>query len=627
MKKANYTIGLAGHIDHGKTSLTKALTNIDTDRLKEEKERNISIELGFAPLKIDGVDMNISIIDVPGHERFIRQMIAGVAGIDLVLIVIAADEGIMPQTEEHIHILSYLKIEQAIIVLTKINKVDEELLELVHEDVKEFMQHTPFSNSPIVQVDSVEGVGMHELKRHIENSLKNAPNRNESAPFRMPIDQVFSINGVGTIARGTIYEGSVQKEDTLYILPSNQVTKARQVQVHSVDVGQAAAGQRAAIQLAGIAKQEVKRGEILVKSPENFTKTNIIDLSLQVAPNLTSAVKQRSPIKFHTGASEVYGTIVFFDRNKLEGKNEEIVCQVRLQDDIVVKRGDRFVLRRATPMETIGGGWIINPKGEKYKFGQATIDKLMKWKEGSPKEQITNTVSLNGWIKKQDLLKEFSLDLETLEKYLSELKKDSIIEIREYVTTKELYQQLVKRNIKQLQHYHAQFPMRKGMNKPEFLQVLPIPKQIHEDLLQHWIEEGYIKLEEQFVSIRSFQRKLPSQWEKKLLEIMNQMKIDGLKVQEWDQYVTGIPKEVQEDFKQYLLEEKKVYHYFDNYYIHQDTFETSVQHLKKSFPAQFELKDAKEKLDLSRKYLIPFLELLDKLQLTKRVENKRMWIK
>lgn len=309
MGKKYFTIGMAGHIDHGKTSLTKALTNIDTDRLKEEKERQISIEPGFAPLYEDE-DLEVSVIDVPGHERFIRQMIAGVAGIDLVILVVAADEGVMPQTKEHLQILGFLGIEKGIVVISKADRVDEEFIGLVEEEILLELEGTVFEGSPSVLVDSLSLRGMEELKVLIEDELKEITPRGTTGAFRLPIDQAFSVKGQGTVVRGTVYEGSVEEGQQLKILPSGIETRARQIQVHRKQAEKAFAGQRTAINLSGVAKEDAARGQVLV-SADSFTVTNVFDASIRTAEGLESAIKQRMPVKCHIGTAEVMGRIVF----------------------------------------------------------------------------------------------------------------------------------------------------------------------------------------------------------------------------------------------------------------------------------------------------------------------------
>ena len=329
MEKRYFTIGMAGHIDHGKTSLTKALTNVDTDRLKEEKERQISIELGFAPLYEDD-EIQISVIDVPGHERFIRQMIAGVAGIDLVVLVVAADEGVMPQTREHLDILKFLGVKNGLVAISKIDRVDEEFIELVKDDILEELTGSVFEGAPFVLVDSLSKKGIDELKDLIIKTLKEQEMRDAKGAFRLPIDQVFTVKGQGTVVRGTVYEGTVEEGQTLKIMPEGLEVKARQIQVHHKQAQKAYAGQRTAINLSGVSKEDLERGDVLVSS-EHFIVTKTVDVAIRVVEDLDHMVKQRMPIKLHIGTTEVMGRIVFFDRNELKEENGEILCQLRLR--------------------------------------------------------------------------------------------------------------------------------------------------------------------------------------------------------------------------------------------------------------------------------------------------------
>jgi selenocysteine-specific elongation factor len=628
MEDKHFTIGMAGHIDHGKTALTKALTNIDTDRLKEEKERKISIELGFAPFTLEtNPEIHISIIDVPGHERFIRQMIAGVAGIDLVLIIIAADEGIMPQTKEHIHILSLLNIHNAIVVLTKIDKVELDDLARVKEEVDTFLKNTPYHQSPLVMVDSLSGEGIENLKKVISEKLKITTIRNTKAPFRMPIDQVFTISGVGTIVRGTVYEGTLSKDNRFYILPGQKETKARTLQVQSKPVETAFAGQRLAIQLAGLHKNEIKRGDVVVQEPSYFTITNTMDVAMQFLSDIKTPVKQRSPIKLHTGAAEVYGQIVFFDRNEESGGNE-VLCQVRLQEEIVVKRGDRFILRRATPMETLGGGWIINPSGEKYKFGEQTIQRLTQLKEGTDEEQIIRFLK-DKWANTTNMIKELAMDSEKLQRILAELVNEGkVIELESYYTSQQHYSKLLQKAIKILKSYHQQCSIRQGMNKAEFLKNLIIPKSIQDALISKWGQDNLIKQQNYFIALPNFQPHLPEKWEKSISSILSQLKQDGLNVKPWDEYITvkKIPKKLAKDVKQYLLDKKSIYFITDKMAIHADVIKQKTDLLRKKTGEFFTIKEAKDILQSSRKYVIPFLEFLDSLKITARENDYRKWL-
>ncbi|WP_117170359.1 selenocysteine-specific translation elongation factor [Paraliobacillus sediminis] len=626
MEESYYTIGMAGHIDHGKTTLTKALTNVDTDRLKEEKERGISITLGYAPIHTqDGT--HVSIVDVPGHERFIRQMIAGVAGIDLVVLVIAADEGVMPQTREHIEILEFLGVKHAIIAVTKIDRVEADMLELVSLDIADNLEGTAFEHSEVFYVDSVSGKGIDQLKDQIFRQVNTIENRDRYGSFRMPIDQVFTVQGQGTIIRGTIYEGIVKQASQLTVLPSRKKVRARNIQVHNNDVKDARAGQRTAINLGGIDREEIQRGDVLVTS-EHFLVTQTIDVSIRFVKAIRHTLKQRAPVKVHIGTSEVIGKIVFFDRNELTEETEEVLCQIRLDNEVVARRGDRFILRRPTPVETIGGGWVIDPLGEKYRFGIETIEVLEKKKQGSPVDLIVDALSHDGLLSLDQLIQLTSLDKEVVAKLV---ENDQFISLssKKYARKKDV--EIIKDMlVTELNHYHQAFPMRIGMNKAELIQLVQahFPKQLVVYTLEEAIAEGIIKKESQFIAVTSFLPHLPEKWAKRMVEIIQTVAADGLSVQKWEDYFIGTPfsqKEVDE-LKNYLLQTEQAYQLTAELLVDKKAFELAIHTLQQQTGDSFNLKDAKEIWHVSRKYLIPLLELLDQLDLTKRGETKRYWI-
>jgi selenocysteine-specific elongation factor len=627
MDKHYFTVGMAGHIDHGKTSLTKALTNVDTDRLKEEKERQISIELGFAPLEL-GDNLFASVIDVPGHERFIRQMIAGVAGIDLVILVVAADEGVMPQTKEHLDILSFLGIKKGIVAITKIDKVESDFVELVQEEIKEQLQETVFADSPIIMVDSLKGIGISELKQQIKEDLLQTEERNANGAFRLPIDQVFTVKGQGTVVRGTVYEGHVMEGQSLLILPSRKETKARQLQVHHRPAEKVVAGQRVAINLSNVNKEDLERGDVLVDK-EHFVVTNTIDISLAFIGSLKRPIKQRTPVKLHLGTSEVMGKIVFFDRNEVEGDVGEVLCQLRLDEDIVTKRGDRFILRRPTPTETIGGGWVLDPHGQKYRYGEATIAMLHKKKEGTPTQRVLDLLKEKKYLHKKDILQ------------LTSLKEDQLVDIKEestdiikvmqgYALQSEQETFLVKVN-ELLANFHEKYPMRFGMNKAELIGFLShtAPKEwatfvIDQALLHHRLHKY-----EQFISSIDFEPTFPANWKKRIETMLAEIEQDQLNVKAWDEYgqKSGIPKDVLEELKHFLRQRSKVYFIDEKYAITKLTLTEAVKKLHSNTGGSFNLKEAKDCLDVSRKYLIPFVELLDSLGITKRQDQNRVWVR
>ncbi|ULT59085.1 selenocysteine-specific translation elongation factor [Neobacillus drentensis] len=627
MEKRYFTIGMAGHIDHGKTSLTKALTNVDTDRLKEEKERQISIELGFAPLYEDE-EIQISVIDVPGHERFIRQMIAGVAGIDLVVLVVAADEGVMPQTKEHLDILKFLGVKNGIVAISKMDRVDEEFIELVKDDILGELAGTVFEDAPFVLVDSLSKKGIPEIKELIIDTLKGLEMRDAKGAFRLPIDQVFTVKGQGTVVRGTVYEGTVEEGQVLKIMPKGLEVRARQVQVHHHPAKKAYAGQRAAINLSNVSKEDLQRGDVLVSS-EHFIVSKTVDVAIRVVEDLEHIVKQRMPIKLHIGTAEVMGRIVFFDRNEIKEENGDILCQLRLEEEILTKRGDRFILRRPSPQETIGGGWVIDPRANKYRFGNQTIEELEKKKAGTPRERITAALMDAKSLPLTELIKRTALDDSTLMEHL--VHPEFVFYNGKEYTLKLLIDSIEEDMFDVLQEFHQYYSMKAGMNKAELLQSLQkrFPKSLLDFVVENGITSGAFKRKEQFVSLAGFVPHVPKSWAKRAENLLQDLKKDGLKVRYLKDYFSaaGIPESIEYDLRKFLEDQHLLVQLDDQFAYHGDVFKEAVEKLQKGTSDEFEVGAAKDVLDLSRKYMIPFLERLDAKGITKRVENKRVWKK
>jgi selenocysteine-specific elongation factor len=630
MKDRFYTIGMAGHIDHGKTALTKALTNIETDRLKEEKERNISIELGYAPLKLN-TEFEVSIIDVPGHERFIRQMIAGVTGIDMVLLIVAADEGIMPQTKEHIEVLSFLGIKRGLIVITKIDRVDEDFVELVKEDIKVHVEGTFLEQAPLAFVDSMSGKGIDELKNIIQIELVDIPGRGSyyQGAFRLPIDQVFTVHGQGTVVRGTAYEGTVREGDILEILPQGEKVRVRQMQVHHQAKKEAHAGQRVALNLGGLSKDMISRGDVLV-SPNHFSRTDTIDISLQTVKTLKLSIKQRSLVKVHIGTAQVLGTVVFFDRNQLE-EDEEILCQVRLNEPIVTKRGDHFILRRPTPPEIIGGGTVIDSFGKRYRFGEETVRMLVRKKEGTSSDRILDALKEHKLMSIKQLVQETNLIEETVVESIQVLlEQGGVIQFIEgYFMISEIYNEMTNIVQLDLQEYHLKFPMRIGKNKAEIIQSLKayVPQKTAEIMIDQLIKEKKLERKEQFLTGVGFEPNYPEKWRNRIENLLKKLQGQGLNVDPWEELVSkeGIPKEMHDDLK-FFLQSKGITYYLDGKYtIHSKVFEYNLHKLIDKTKGEFTLKEAKDVLTVSRKYVVPFLELLDHLAITERKGANRLW--
>ncbi len=623
-----YTIGMAGHIDHGKSALTKALTSKDMDRLKEEKERKITIELGYASFQLG--EFQTSIIDVPGHEKFIRQMIAGVAGIDLVLLVIAGDEGVMPQTREHMEILSFLGIHHSLIVVTKMDRVEENFVELIIDDIGSEVKGTVFEQAEIVYVDSLSGKGIDKLKIAIENKLTQIEQRNDKGIFRMPIDQVFTLQGHGTIVRGTIYEGGINVGDTLHLLPQNHPVKVKQLQVHNLEMGAAIAGQRVAVNLSGVNKREVKRGDSLVSST-NFPMTRVIDISLQTVKKLKLPIKQRAPIKFYVGTSEVMGKIVFFDRSELK-QQEQVLCQIRLEKPIAVIRGDRFVIRRPSPVETIGGGWIIDPLGQKYRFGEQTIANLERKMESTPEERLLDALNEQPMMTKEQLTQRTSIPKEDMQSLLISLSQaGKVLEIESNVYTLTSRYNEISRTIRdQLQKYHETNPLRMGLNKAECIQALQhhAPKKLIEAVIELEIESGHVSKYKHCITLHRFVPHPPEKWKPNIETALKQLESDELHVEPWNDYLVNskVPAPLHSDVKHYVLEQNLVFSLDDQHLIHEQVYRSQIKKLYEATGGkEFTVQDAKNVLLISRKYLLLFLEMLDQQHVTQRDQDQRKW--
>jgi len=349
----NVIVGTAGHVDHGKTCLIQALTGVNTDRLKEEKRRGITIELGFADMP-NSKDLSIGVIDVPGHEKFIKNMLAGIGGIDIVLLVIAADEGVMPQTKEHFEIIKMLYINQGIIVLTKVDMVDEEWLEVVKDDIKEYVTGTFLEQAPIIEVSSYTGQNIAELKELICNIAEKSSNRREEPELlRIPVDRVFTIDGFGTVITGTLIEGTISVGDEVEIYPKGKIAKVRNLQVHGNMVEKAFAGQRTAVNLTNIKKEELKRGDVLA-SKGTLTPTMMADVKIDMFKDSPRTLVNGSRLHLYYGSAEVLCKVVLLDADVLES-GQSGYAQLRLEEEIAIKKDDRFILRFNSPQESICG--------------------------------------------------------------------------------------------------------------------------------------------------------------------------------------------------------------------------------------------------------------------------------
>lgn len=508
----NIIVGTAGHVDHGKTCLIRALTGTDTDRLKEEQKRGITIENGFADMTCG--DYNISIIDVPGHEKFIRNMLAGIGGIDMVLLVVALDEGVMPQTVEHLHILDMLGIRRGIIVFTKRDMVDDEdWIQLVEEDTRELVKGTFLEDAPSIEVAAFEGYHIEELKQLIVSQIDDALLKNNAEElFRLPIDRVFTIQGYGTVITGTLIEGTIQKGDEVEIFPEDQKVKVRNVQVHNESVDAAFAGQRTALNLAGIGKDELNRGDVLAY-PDSLEPSMMADVYLELFDDIEYEVLNNSRVHFYCGSTEVIGKVVLLDRDAAE-PGDKCYAQIRFEKEVAFKREDRFIVRFYSPVVTIGGGRILDAHPAKHKRNRDSVIRALDIKDHGEIGEIAEQYILEG---SAQLLTEpvLAARLRIGQEQCHAIVQDLIAQKRIQLVGKYLMHEVYLKGAFEagaeiLAAFHKENPLTPGMLKEEFysrlMKDLRIEdKQAGQGIGRCMLDAGKIREEANAIALSDFQ--------------------------------------------------------------------------------------------------------------------------
>ncbi len=507
-------VGTAGHIDHGKTTLIRALTNRDTDRLKEEQKRGISIELGFTYFDLPS-GKRAGIIDVPGHEKFIKNMLAGVMGIDIVLLVIAADEGVMPQTSEHLAILDLLGIDKGFIVMTKADLVEKEWIELVEEDIRESVKGSFLENAPIIPVSSVTRNGIEEITKLIDELAQEVEMRDVDDMPRLPVDRVFSIAGFGTIVTGTLLSGKFNVGDEIQIFPGENIGRIRSLQVHDEDVSIAYAGQRVAINISGIKKSEIERGDV-VAPIDSMKKTMMLDAKVKLIEDMDRSIENRTRLRLYIGSKEVLCRIILLDRDVIN-PGEEAYAQLRLEEETVAKRGDRFILRFYSPMYTIGGGKVLEPNPNKKKrFDEKAIEELKIKEEGESIDIIERIILDNS--KKFPTIKEIATMTAILEENVRKdiealANKDKLVLFNltkeVYVIHIDYFNSLKEDILKELEEFHKKYPLKSGMSKEEIRSKFlgNANPRVGDRFIELLVEMNYIDKNMEKVHIKGFEIK------------------------------------------------------------------------------------------------------------------------
>lgn len=627
-------LGTAGHIDHGKTSLVKALTGTNTDRLKEEQKRGITIELGFASLDLDNGN-HLGIIDVPGHEKFVKNMVAGASGIDLVAMIIAADEGVMPQTREHMDICNLLGIKHGVVVITKSDMVDEELKELAKDDIDDFTKGTFLEDAPVVFVSSHTGEGLDELRSILEKLTQNIPTKEKSWFYRLPVDRVFTMKGFGTIITGTSVSGEIKTGETITIYPKAQEAKIRGLQTHNESVEQAFAGMRTAVNLQGISKDMLEKGDI-VATKDCLKPSYMVDAYFTYLASNSKPLKNRTRIRFHTGTSETIGNIILLDQDTAE-PGETIPVQLRLESPVCCVKDDGFVVRGYSPVNTIGGGFVLNPTAVKQKrFNTKTRELFENLKDGSNSEKLTAIIKTSGFkgLDTTELAIATNIFGKKLDQELKGLlsKKELIMTSKENPSYIHIdFFNLICEDVKStLAKFHEENPLKEGMNKDELIHQSKagFNEKIFNKVLNHISKSGDTVIEKNIIRLSDHKVSLGIDLEEVTQKIIEDYKTSML----MPPYYKDIEKKYELDKStgldvlNLLLNSKNLVKIKNDLFFHIESIEKLKKDVIKYFENNPEMSapDFKEITGgVSRKYLIPLLEYIDQEKITIRIGDIR----
>lgn len=618
-------LGTAGHIDHGKSALVKALTGIDPDRLKEEKERGITIDLGFADLKYpDG--LTIGIVDVPGHERLIRNMLAGAGGIDIVLMVIAADEGIMPQTREHLSICNLLKVKRGLIAITKSDLVDKEWLELVVDEVNAFVRGTFLEDAEIIPVSSRTGENVQLLKERLRVIASQVKSKPANSIFRMPVDRVFTLKGFGTVVTGTAVSGSISIDSPIEILPHGIRTKVRGLQSHGETIERAYAGQRVAINLHGVVKDEVKRGDVIV-TPERLSPSHAVDAVVEVLNDIEiQGIKSGSLLHFYTGSTELIGRIILYEKDELL-PGDTSLCQFRFRNPVITMSGDRFIIRMVSPLLTIGGGEIIDPSPTRKRRIER-IEKLKRLVSAGIEEKIMGKISdsglnglsragIEGWIK---------AEFEEIDRAINSLLNEhKIIQYDgRYISVKE-FEDFSLRIVSILREFHKANPLKTGMQKDSLKALFKVVEARHLETLLQMID--VLVIDKEIVRLKDFKVSLTEDKRDTMDKILRILEDSAFQPPMRDELSRELSIEEDEvtQLLRLMTSDGKLVRINDSLYITSTNYERMLSIIKDFFKnrAEMTVSEFRDILKTTRRYALPFLEYLDSHKVTLRVGDVR----
>jgi selenocysteine-specific elongation factor len=618
-----YVIGTAGHVDHGKSTLVKALTGIDPDRFPEEKAREMTIDLGFAWMNLPS-GREVSIVDVPGHERFIKNMLAGVGAIDLALLIVAADESVMPQTREHIAILDILQITRGLVVVTKTDLVDEELVELVKAEVEDTLQGTSFEGCPMVGVSAYTGDGMDELKAIMDRILDETDERQDLGRPRLPIDRCFTISGFGTVVTGTLIDGTLTVGQEVELAGSGQRARVRGLQSHKTKVDSTNPGVRLAVNLSGLSKDEVERGEILT-IPGWLKPTRRLDARLRMVKNAPNPLKHNQGVTFHLFTSESSARVRLLDADRLVAGQEGWV-QLLLNDPLPVVKGDFFVIRSSE--DTLGGGQIVdpNPRRRYRRFDDDVVERLMTLDQGTGGDIIISVAGQWGPCDMTTLSQRTNLPREEVTERVAQLTEGGdLVSLGDFgsdadavVYSAQGWAILKSKAASALQLYHSQYPLRQGVPAQEIRSRLNLSQPVYQRALVRLVEEQVVVDERQSLRLPDHEITLTPKMEEEAAAYLNSLRKAP--------YSPSSDQKVSPELLSVLIDQGKVVRVTDGVVFdagaYREMTERIVQHLKDQ--GNITVAEARTMFDTSRKYILPLLEHMDQQQITRRTGDERV---
>ena len=627
-------VGTAGHIDHGKTSLVKALTGIDTDRLKEEKARGITIDLGFADLRLDD-DTTLAFVDVPGHERFIKTMLAGVAGIDVVMLVVAGDESVMPQTREHLDICSLLHVQKGLTVITKADAVERDLLDLVEIEVQEFLAGSFLEGAPIVRVSAATGEGMPQLLAVLKAMVPDIQPRDAGQIFRIPVDRCFTMKGFGPVAAGTLVSGRVRRDDDVEVLPARQIARVRGVQVHGHQVEEAHAGQRTALNLQRIDLADLSRGMVLTV-PGVFTPSATFDVEFELLATAEAAIPSRKRIRFHTGTTELIGHLVLLGQDTLEPGGRSL-ARIRLEKPTFALPGDRFIIRQYSPMTTLGGGEILDihpPKGRRS--APALTGRLRALKTGSRRDRVLLFITESGaaGIDETQLVARTGLAPGAMRSELQSLAGEGRIRVAAEspltVVEAGVFSSASTATLAAIRAFHAAEPLVKGIGR-EDLKARAVPESSSASfraVLDHLVDTKAIVVDHDVVHQYGRAVTLTGIDESARAALAARFTELGLQVPPPDELAAtvGVDRTTARKIIQLMIKEDVLVKVNESMIVDRRALEKLVQDIRsrKAVNARLGVGDFKELTGLSRKFAVPLLEYLDGQRVTRRMGDERV---